>query len=354
MDYERTTFRLSPQQADELHERLYKQYDAYFTARCAQSDAEIATRWHRDFSSLEAYEASIAPNRADFLAMFGGWPWERGDLQAEVMRLDQTDQYTVNRVFLTTLPGVRLDFLLLVPHGLTSPAPAVIAQHGLGGRPEAACGFIDRGEPNYHSFGSRLAELGYVVAAPHMMGGPDKRNWLQRKAMLMGESLTGAEMFGLSRIVDFLQQQSYVDGERIGLYGLSQGGMTAQLLPALETRIKATVCSGNFTWRWPKMVLPGEKYVAYICTDEEDKFFPGQLLEFSDADICSLICPRCVFIEHGENDRVVLAEAVTVEYPKLQAIYDQLGIPDRVGIEVHPGEHEVWFNGGVEFLKKHL
>ncbi|NLO73384.1 MAG: prolyl oligopeptidase family serine peptidase [candidate division WS1 bacterium] len=354
MDYKRTSFRLPPQQAEELHERLWKQYDDYYTRRCAESDEEIAQRWNRDFSSLKAYEASIEPNREHFLAMLGGWPWERGDLQAEVIDLGGTDQFTVQRVFITSFDAVRMDFLLLVPRELSGPTPAILAQHGLGGMPDATCGFIDQGEANYHSFGSRLAELGYVVAAPHMMGGASKRNWLQRKAMLMGECLTGAEMFGLSRVVDYLQGLEYVDGERIGLYGLSQGGMTAQLLPALEKRIKVTVICGNFTWRWPKMVIPGEKYVAYICTDEEDKFFAGQLLEFSDADVCSLICPRCVFIESGANDAVLHPQVVEKEWPKLQAIYEQLGIPERVGIEVHPGEHEVWFEGAVEFLRKWL
>jgi dienelactone hydrolase len=354
MDYERPSLRLDVQQAAELHERLYSAYDRYFSARCAESEAEIARRWHRDFSSLEAYEASVAPNRADFRAMLGGWPWERGDLQAEVLHLADTDRFSVHRVFLTTLPGVRLDLLLLTPHDLTGPAPAILAQHGLGGTPEQTCGFVDEGEQHYHAFGSRLAELGYVVAAPHMLGGAEKRNWLQRKAGLMGENLTGAELFGLSRVVDYLQTLPAVDPDRIGMYGLSQGGKAAQFLPALDPRVRATVVAGDFTWRYPKMVVPGERYVAYICTNEEDKFFPGQLLEFSDADICSLICPRCVFLECGAHDPVLHPQAATVEYPKLRAIYEKLGIPDRVGIEVHPGMHEVWFSGAVEFLKKHL
>lgn len=355
MNYQRPTFRVSPQQSAELHERLYSNWDRYYSARCAEADAAIGTRWQRDFSNLEAYEASVEPNRERFRAMLGGWPWERGDLRAESLVFSKTNHYRVERVFITPFADLRMDFLLLVPHGLTGPAPVVLAQHGLGGTPEDACGFSDdTADSYYHSFGSRLAELGYVVAAPHMMGGADKRNWLQRKAMLVGEGLTGAEMFGLSRVIDYLVGLDYVDPERIGCYGLSQGGMTAQFLPALDKRVKVTVVSGNFNWRYPKMVIPGEKYVAYICTNEEDKFFPGQLAEFSDSDICSLICPRCVFIECGANDPVLHPQAAEVEYPKLQAIYERLGIPERVALEVHPGAHEVWFEGAVEFLRKWL
>jgi len=355
MSYQRPSFRVNPQQAAELHERLYRHYDQYYSARCAQADAGIPSRWSRDFSSLAAYEASVAPNRADFLALLGGWPWERGELRPETIVLDQTEHYRVERVFLTPFADLRLDFFLLVPHNLSGPTPVVLAQHGLGSTPEDACGFSDDAADNcYHSFGSRLAELGYVVAAPHMMGGADKRNWLQRKAMLVDEGLTGAEMFGLSRVIDYLQGLEFVDPGRIGFYGLSQGGMTAQFLPALDQRVQVTVVSGNFNWRYPKLVIPGEKYVAYICTNEEDKFFPGQLLEFSDSDLCSLICPRCVFIECGANDPVLHPDAAKVEYPKLQAIYEELGIPERVGIEVHPGGHEVWVQGAVEFLQARL
>lgn len=353
MEYRQPNLRLSPQQREELHERLFDDYDRYFSRRCAQSDEEIANRWHRDFSSLEAYEASVEENRNHFRAMLGGWPWGRGELQPEVQRLGEEAAYTIDRVFISSFADVRLDFLLLVPRNLQRPAPAIVAQHGLGTSPEIACGFAE--DPvGYHCFGSRLAEQGYLVAAPRMMGPANKRNWLQRKAMLMGENLTGAELFGLSRVLDYLDQLDSADSNRIGMYGLSQGGLAALYLPALDKRIKVTVISGHFYWLMPKMVIPSDEYTAYILTDEEDKFFPGQLLEFSEADIASLICPRYAFIEHGLNDPVPPQQTPEKEYPKIRAIYEKLGIPDRIGIEVHPGGHEVRMHGALEFIRRHL
>jgi len=360
VEYQVPKLQFDYQMREELHERAYQSFDRYYTRRCEQSDEEIARRWHRDFSSLEAYEASVAPNREHLRALLGGWPdrWsrERGDLAPEGMVIDRCGPYTVSRIFITLFEDVRIDFLLLVPNGLTGPTPVVMAMHGLGSTPEDACGFVP--DPGcYNAFGSQLAEAGYVVVAPRMMGPANKRNWLYRKAMLMGENLFGAEMFGLSRVVDYLQGPDcaeFADPERIGFYGLSQGGMAALYFPALDQRIKLSVASGHFYWMKVKMVVPGEKYLAYIVTSEEDKFIQGELLEFSEADIASLICPRHLCIEYGLQDPVLTQEEPEEEYPKIRQVYDQLGIGERLVLATHPGGHEVVMGESLEFIEKHL
>ena len=347
-------FVLSDEETEQLRNRLQKAYDWYYSRRCEDSDQEIAKHWHRDFSSREAYEASVEENRQHFLQLMGGWPWSRDELNPRCQRLYENDTFTVDRVFLHSFEDVEFDCLLLVPQGISEPGPAIVAQHGLGSTPELACGFVTDKGP-YHRFGSRLARLGYVVIAPRMIGPQDKRRPLYRKAMLMGERLMGAEMFTLSRAVDYLQTLDEVDPERIGMYGLSQGGQSALWLPAVEKRIKVTVISAFFNLRWRKMVISGgENYTAYIDTDEEDKFYYGQLLEFSDSDIVSLICPRCVFVEAGKYDKAVYQPMAAEEFSKVKLVYEKLGIGEQAEIELHDGGHEINFAGAVEFLKRHL
>jgi len=349
-----TYFFVPEETVDVLRERLWNHYNGYYTRRCEQSPREVASRWHYDFSSLEAYERSVAPNRERWFAFLGGWPWPRGPLRPRVEPVFEADGLICDRVWLTSIPGVEFDSLLLRPADLTEPTPAILAQHGLGSSPEHVIGCLaDSGA--YHSFGYRLAQLGYVVLAPRMVTFREKRQRLHRKAMLMGQQLMGAEMFALSRAVDYLETLDFVDADRIGMYGLSQGGQSALWLPACDPRIQVSVCSAFFNLRWKKMVVSdGVNYVAYLDTEEEDKFYRGQLLEFSDPEIVSLICPRAFFVEAGKQDQAAYWQFQVEEFERVKELYTRLGIPDRCGIEVFDGGHEIHFVGAVEFLDRHL
>ncbi len=353
-------------------EKLYEAFDAYYSRLCAQTEETRQERWHRDFSSPEAYVKSVEPNRRRFLEMLGGWHWERGDLEPRVEHVADTDRYRLERVWLRCFEDIEMDCLLLTPPG-EGPRPAVMAQHGLSGTPEQVCGLF-KPESGYNRIGIRLAEAGYVVIAPHMAGGCAEgeggesyapglagiswgraRTRLNRKAFQVGQRLFGAEMFCLSRAVDYLGTLPTVDPERLGFYGLSQGGQTALWFPAIEQRIKCSVEASFFNHRYLKQVIPGgDNYTAYLDTEEEDKFYPAQLLEFSDSDIASLICPRAFFVEQGTDDRAVYWKAAQDEFEKLKAIYERLGIPERTDICVFEGGHEIRGVESMRFLSRWL
>ena len=353
-DPKETYFVVPDETTEQMRADLQAGYDAYYSYRCSQSPQEVAARWNCDFSSIAAYEKSVEPNRQRWFEFLGGWHWDRGELSPRVEPVFEADGLKCDRVWLTPIPGVELDCLLIRPVELEGPAPAILAQHGLASTPEHVVGCLE--EPGaYHSFGYGLAKLGYIVIAPRMVTFIEKRKRIYRKAMLMGQRLMGAEMFALSRAIDYLETLEHVDVGRIGMYGLSQGGMSALWLPACDKRIKATVCSAYFNVRWRDMVVPGgENYVSYIGTEEEDKFFRGQLLEFSDGDIASLICPRAFFVEAGKTDKAAYWKMQLEEFEKVKETYSKLGIEDRCGIEVFEGGHEINFVGAVEFLNRHL
>ena len=333
------------------------------------------SRWNRDYSSLEAYNRSVMLNRARFLDMMGGWHWRRKDLNPRLRRLGETEAYTIDEVLLRSFRyvppaddveplDVDIDGILLIPAVDIEESeagypiypermPAVIAQHGLTGSPETVCGLTAEDDA-YHAFGAMLAEAGYVVFAPRMITYADKRQRLYRKSMLMGQRLMGLEMFNISRVVDYLQSLDVVDIDRIGIYGLSQGGQTALWVPAVEERITATVISGFFNRRTDKMVKASPHYTAYIDTSEEDKHYFGQLTEFSDSDIGSLICPRPIFIEAGTRDGAVWVEMAKQEFDKLRYHYQQLGVEDRIELGVFEGEHEIRAIESLEFLDRWL
>jgi dienelactone hydrolase len=368
-------------EADELRRRLYQAADGWLTEQVGACETSRKARWHRDYSSTDAYRASVEPNRRRFMQMIGAWdaeredwPWDRTPLGPRVEYLFETPHYRCDRLYLTPMPGLVVDGLLLTPPG-DEPRPAILCQHGLGGGPEVACGFCaDRQAAGYNSFGLRMAREGWVVFAPRMMGGYGRgeyqevyvpphdparaavlmaRTRLYRKAMQLGYNLFGLEMFVLSRFVDYVQTLPTVIADRIGLYGLSQGGQTAVFYPACDQRIRASVCSAYFNWRMVKQLFsdPEGRWTAYIDTNEEEKLFLGHLREFSDSDIASLIAPRAFMVECGKLDGAVHWEHSVREFQALKRHYELLGIPERAQHCLHEGGHECRCIESFEFLR---
>ena len=355
--------------------QLYMNYEEYYKNKLEEVRTNRPDRWHRDFSSFDSYEKSVQPMRDNFLEVLGGWPPERGNLDAKIKHLFDFDGIKVSRVWITIVEDVRMDCLLLMPSG-AGKRPAVLAQHGWNGSPEIVCGFTSdavKADYSYLQIGARLAREGFAVIAPHMAGGwvpwegdnrfiddvPDKvygyaRTRLQRFASLLEMNLMGMEMFALSRAVDYLTTVPGVDPDNIGMYGLSQGGTSALYFPALDTRIKATVSSAYFNQRDNKMLRESGGIRPYIDSFEEDRFTWAPLTNFSDSDIASLICPRAFFAENGMKDSSVYWKDARDEYALVKKIYEKLGIPDRTEIHLHPYGHVALGTRAIPFLKKHL
>ena len=59
----------------------------------------------------------------------------------------------------------------------------------------------------------------------------------------------GENVYDLKRALDYLESREEVDEERIGMLGLSMGGMETLLLGALDRRVKVLVCvAGQLVW----------------------------------------------------------------------------------------------------------
>ena len=352
--------RLTGADVDPLRQQLFEAYDNWLMRQCREHYDARGGNWQRDYSNQNAYLKSVEPNRERLLAMIGGWPWERGPLEPRIEEIAATDTYTAYRVWYTSFDDVRVDAILIRPHG-TGPFPAVLAQHGVNHTPEQICGFCEpEHSAAYHEIGVRLAKHGYVVIAPRMIGGygedrfnvpniPSLRqheqgraqNQIHRKAILIGQTIQALEYFTLSRSVDYLETLTEVANDRIGLYGLSRGGRAALWLGALEQRLQAVVSSAWFNERFSKMLQPEIiKVGSFIETSSEFQFIPGLFHEFGDADIASLICPRAFFVEDGKHDGAVWWPKAIQEFKLVEANYENLGIPEKCGIRIHEFGHE--------------
>lgn len=336
------------------HQAQEQQIDRYLDRLVAASDAKRAEQWRRDFSSEAAYLRSIEPWRKRLADWLGGMEYPPAELQPKQEKLTETKDFTSFRVWLTAFDDVQVYGILLLPK--KKPAarlPAVIAIHGMAGSPESVCGLADK-EDYHQRFGARLAEHGFVVFAPLDINTGKGRSYLDRKAKLVGQRLQGLEQFKVRRVVDYLRQRPDVNPERVGIYGISWGGRMAMNAAALDPRLAACVISGHFMDSTPKMVKESPHYTAYIQVAEDYAFFERHFLLFSDADICSLICPRPLFIEQGRQDRVAYWAMAQKAFQPVEEYYRRLGHADRAVFHIFEGGHVVHGDAGIAFLEKNL
>jgi dienelactone hydrolase len=348
-----------------------EQWEAYFRRRISEQHAHFTAAVTLNTASLTAYLSSTERLRQQLLATLGGWPERPREVNATVEAIGDLAGGRLYWVQVNIVEEVTMPALLLIPQAATEkPAPVVICQHGYAGSPEWMMGFGTTGQFNYtNSAGRRLAEAGYVVIAPQIVCSPPgvgkDRVRLDRLARLAGVSLLGMEMFALSRVVDWLQTRPEVLPDRIGMYGISQGGKSTLYFSALEPRIQAAVCSCYFNQRWNKMLedrrldeigqREGLAYRAYLVTEEDDKFNVNTAPLWPDHLLGALICPRPFMVEIGRYDPVIYWQDAVEEFTRLRQLYTTLGIEERAqALVANWGGHEMFYDDAKRFLDRWL
>lgn len=249
--------------------------------------------------------------------------------------------------------GVIAGGVLLIPKDIKpgEHLPVVVAQHGLGGRPEPLVEYDYKSA--YHSYAAKLADRGYVVYVPQNLYGIDDFRLVQRMANPLKQSVFSITIGQHEQTLKWLKQLPFVDSDRIGFYGLSYGGKSAVRIPPVLDDYKVVICSGDFNeWVWKTTSL--DFFSSYMFVHEYEVFEFNLANTFNHAEMANLIAPRPFMVERGHRDGVGTDERVAYEYAKVRRLYDEMGIGDRTTIEFFNGPHEIHGVGTFEFLDKHL
>ncbi len=313
--------------------------------------------WSRaDSSSLERWRASCREYRDYVHREIIGWlPPASLPPNVRTRLIYDTPRWKGYEVVLDVWPEVIAYGILLVPRDLETGErrPVVVCQHGRGGRPQDVCN-PDEDTRAYHSFGARLADQGFVVFAPqNLFIGEEEYRMLQRKCTPLKTTFFGPMVREHEQALHWLASLPFVDAKRIGFYGLSYGGKSAMLIPAVVEGYALSICSGDFNEEVWKHVSIDSPY-SFMFTIEHDhsEFDFGDKVNY--AELAGLIAPRPFFVERGHRDGVAPDEWVAYEYAKVRRLYAELGIGDQTGIEFFDGVHEIHLQGTLEFLRKHL
>ncbi len=352
----RDEIQVSQEMPDELKEQRTKEYkdqlENYLQHWIIDNyDTRAKNAWDRDYSSINAFQRSVEPNRIGWREILNPpdlrktGPLTRKphayltDIQAEWIELP--------------LGPVTAQGILVLPENASkdNPVPIVIAQHGIGSYPETPFSLSSK---LYHAYGRELLEAGFAVLAPMNLRSMGYRNYVERLCRLIDTTLPGIELVRMQHLLDVVLADPRLDPERVGMWGVSLGGMATMFWMPLEPRIKAGVVSAWFNQRRNKMALPDDRYVSFMVVDEEHAFFRGWLTEFSDHDVVSLICPRPLLIHHGKSDRIAHWPQVVEEFEIAKTHYEKLNIADRIEIEIFEGGHEARNETGIPFLARWL
>ncbi|MGE3806390.1 MAG: alpha/beta hydrolase family protein [Gemmataceae bacterium] len=290
--------------------------------------------------SKQAWEKRRKELREQVLVANGLWPMpEKTPLNAVVHGKIDRDDYTVEKVFLASLPGHYVCGNLYRPKA-KGKHPGILCPHGhwRDGRffEEKEAGAkkqIDQGaEKNMagaqyplQARCAQLARMGCVVFHYDMVGYADSQaikhraGFTDAEAELRLQSFMGLQTWNSIRALDFLLSLPDVDPNRIGVTGASGGGTQTFLLGAVDDRPHVA---------FPAVMVSTAMQGGCICEN------CSYLRQFAgNIDLAALFAPKPLAMS-GAKDWTIDIE--TKGLPELKEVYKLYGAGEKVYAKCFP------------------
>lgn len=283
----------------------------------------------------------------------------KAELQPEVTALGESGGLVREKVYFHSEPGQDVAMLVVRPKGNT-PArrPAVLALHGTRGRKEGMEPWL-----------TDLARRGFVACATdarwhgELAKGDYEDAIIQAYRTGKGHPWLYETVTDTIRALDYLQTRPDVDGERIGMIGISMGGMNTWLTAAADPRVKVAIpCIGVTSFgyqvehsqhqarcatlpRFHEMVAAslGEQQITpRVAQAAWDKVLPGITGRFDCPAMLAAIAPRPLLILNGEKDDRCPLDGVRKCYATAETAYHSAGATDHLKLDIAPNTgHQV-------------
>ncbi len=259
-----------------------------------------------EVTSLPQWEERKEHLRKQILFAAGLWPMPpRPPLNPHVFGAVKGHGYTVEKVYIETLPGYYLGGNLFRPLSYSSKVPGILLAHG-----HWQYGRLEN-QPLFSgpTLGATLAQQGYVAFAydmvgyndtiqtPHEFGSPAEQLW--------SFSPLGLQLWNSTRALDFLESLPEVDPARIGMTGASGGGTQTFLLSAVDERIKFAA---------PANMVSAEMQGGDYCENA-----PGLRVGTFNVEIAAMTAPRPLLLVSTSGDWT--HNVPNFEYPAIRKVY---------------------------------
>ncbi len=319
--------------------------------------ARIAERCLAAPGSRADWEREAPEFRRQLREMLGLDPWpERTPLQPVVTGTVDHEEFTVDKVYFQSSPGLYVTGNLYVPKARTGRVPAILYVSGHG--PSKKNGVSFGNKVSYQHHGAWFARHGYVclIIDTIQMGEIEGLHhgtyreglwwWNSR-----GYTPAGVEAWNSIRAIDYLQSRPEVDAEKIGMTGRSGGGAYSWWTAAIDERVKAVAPVAGIT-DLQNHVVDGA--VEGHC----DCMFMVNTHEWDYAQVAALVAPRPLLIGNTDRDPIFPLDGVVRVHREVAGIYQLLNAETNLALLITEGPHKDtqdlqvpvmrWFN---RFLK---
>jgi len=290
------------------------------------------------------------------------------DAEPQVLEVVDKGDYVREKVLIRTTPATVMPVYILKPKTALERLPVVVAFHGHGYGVKDIVGLWENGDERYtpdgyhKDFGVALCRRGFIVAAPeiscfgertsdfssldHASGqeAPYTCHHAATLAFHLGGSAVGLRVLDAFRLVDYLETRPDIDAARLGVMGISGGGMHTLFSTCLDPRIKACVVSGYFC-SWAYSI-----FAMHHCTCN---YVPG-LHRFGEIyDLAGLIAPRPMLVEAGTRDPIFPIAGVEESVARAREVYRLFGA-DNIETDYFEGRHQISGRRAYDFLWEKL
>jgi len=256
----------------------------------------------------------------------------------------------------------RVPVLMVSPAGAKGKLPVMIVLHGTGGSKEGVqswlTDFAKEGvigiaiDARYHGERANAGKgsSAYVAAIT--------RAWQTPAGKPMEHPFYYDTVWDLWRLLDVLETRPEVDAKRIGMMGISMGGIETWLAASVDDRVRVAaplIGVQSFRWsldndKWQGRAntikaahevaakdLGEPKVNQRVCRELWGKVIPGILTDFDCPNLIRLFAGRALFIANGDQDGNCPIEGAKLAIAAAQDAFAKANVRDHLVVRVNAG-----------------
>lgn len=252
--------------------------------------------------------------------------------QPRMLWSEPREGYTLQKWEAYPEPRSVVPYLVLIPDGITEPAPAVLCfpgssrtNIGLAGEPEPESDdrHWDRNRMALHY--ARAGMVAIAVENPCMGGrsadfGPNRAE-VAMNLLWLGRSYEGLSVFEKLPILQWARSRPWIDATRIATSGHSLGAKPALILAVLEPQMAAVVWN-DFTCDFRERAIATNLHQVSTW-----QYVPDFITWFDYPDLMAAVAPRPLLITEGGR---------TAHIERVRAAFRALDAEDRFSVTYYP------------------